>query len=226
MPLITDDEVRRVVNNLSDGKLKESMGVVQQNSQLVPGHTSRALHIFSTKSQNNEKWPKGLNPIIALIPKDGVEHGQLRPIAILPYIYRVWMAVRKSKVKQWAMKLNDGRLSSPETLVREIAARGDKCYETFDHKVAATAAVKTGCNSTIVALSFEIYRTPRVIQVHKSNTEPIEANRGILAGYGYAVHYLKAMIKEEVKCDDNKLRDFVDDMVLLYTKKKLKSKPL
>eukprot|EP00972_Heterocapsa_arctica_P005852 863657-Heterocapsa_arctica.AAC.1 len=71
------------------------------------------------------------------------------------------MAVRKSKVKQWAMKLTDGRFSSPETLVWEIAARGElakltgkhfsaayidcsKCYERVDHTVAATAAVKMG----------------------------------------------------------------------------------
>eukprot|EP00972_Heterocapsa_arctica_P041065 6052620-Heterocapsa_arctica.AAC.1 len=77
------------------------------------------------------------------------------------------MAVRKSKVKQWAMKLNHGRFSSPETLVWEIAARGElaeirgkhtsaayidcsKCYERVDDRAAATAAVNTGCNSNIV----------------------------------------------------------------------------
>eukprot|EP00972_Heterocapsa_arctica_P082386 12140844-Heterocapsa_arctica.AAC.1 len=103
------------------------------------------------------------------------------------------MAVRKSKVKQWAM---------------------NKCYERLDHGVASTAAVKTGCNCTVVALSFEMYRTPRIIQVHKSNTEPIQANRGILAGCGYAVHYLKAMINKEVKDDQREPRDFVDDVVL------------
>eukprot|EP00972_Heterocapsa_arctica_P090475 13348346-Heterocapsa_arctica.AAC.1 len=82
------------------------------------------------------------------------------------------MAVRKSKVRQWAIKLNDGRFSSPETLVWEIAARGElakirgkyvsaayidrsKCYERVDHKAAANAAVDTGCNPTIVALSFD-----------------------------------------------------------------------
>eukprot|EP00972_Heterocapsa_arctica_P014777 2176771-Heterocapsa_arctica.AAC.1 len=76
------------------------------------------------------------------------------------------MAVRKSKVRQWAIKLSDGRFASPETLVWEIAARGElaqiigeyfsaayidcsKCYERVDHKVAATAAVDTGCNPTI-----------------------------------------------------------------------------
>eukprot|EP00972_Heterocapsa_arctica_P095488 14082514-Heterocapsa_arctica.AAC.1 len=64
------------------------------------------------------------------------------------------------------MKLNDGRFTSPETLVWEIAARGElakirakrfsaayidcsKCYERVDHVSAATAAVKTGCNSTM-----------------------------------------------------------------------------
>eukprot|EP00972_Heterocapsa_arctica_P021770 3201183-Heterocapsa_arctica.AAC.1 len=47
-----------------------------------------------------------------------------------------------------------------------------------------------------------MYRKPRVIQVHKANTEGILANRGILAGCGYAVRYLKAMIKEEVKGEE------------------------
>eukprot|EP00972_Heterocapsa_arctica_P094453 13930064-Heterocapsa_arctica.AAC.1 len=48
-----------------------------------------------------------MNPIIALIPKDRAENeGQLRPITILPYIYRIWMAVRKRRVKHWAMQLD------------------------------------------------------------------------------------------------------------------------
>eukprot|EP00972_Heterocapsa_arctica_P043505 6423107-Heterocapsa_arctica.AAC.1 len=64
------------------------------------------------------------------------------------------MAIRKSKVKQWAIKLNDGRFSSPETLVWEIVARG----ELSRLKVAAKAAVETGCNSTIVKLSFQMYK--------------------------------------------------------------------
>eukprot|EP00972_Heterocapsa_arctica_P077199 11386593-Heterocapsa_arctica.AAC.1 len=63
-------------------------------------------------------------------------------------------------IKHWAMQLNDGRFSSPETLVWEIAARGEfarlkgrhfvaayidcsKCYERVEHKVAAEAATAT-----------------------------------------------------------------------------------
>eukprot|EP00972_Heterocapsa_arctica_P057233 8445119-Heterocapsa_arctica.AAC.1 len=59
-----------------------------------------------------------------------------------------------------------------------------------------------------------MYKTPRIVQVHKSNTQPIEANRGILAECAFAVHYLKAMIKEELKDENNELRDYVDDMVM------------
>eukprot|EP00972_Heterocapsa_arctica_P008181 1196880-Heterocapsa_arctica.AAC.1 len=85
----------------------------------------------------------------------------------------------------------------------------------MDHIAAATAAVKTGCNSTIVGLSFDMYKTPRIVQVHKSNTQPIEANRGVLAGCACAVHYLEAMVKEDVKDENNELRYSADDMVLL-----------
>eukprot|EP00972_Heterocapsa_arctica_P090980 13424019-Heterocapsa_arctica.AAC.1 len=114
------------------------------------------------------------------------------------------------------MQLNDWRFSSPETLVWEIAARGElarlkgrhfvaayidcsKCYERVDQKVAVEAAIATGCNRTIVSLAFGMYRKPRLIQVDKASVEGISANRGILAGCGYAVHFLKAMIKVEVK---------------------------
>eukprot|EP00972_Heterocapsa_arctica_P080884 11920979-Heterocapsa_arctica.AAC.1 len=91
------------------------------------------------------------------------------------------------------MQLNDGRFSSPETVVWEIAARGElarlkgmhfvaayidcsKCFERVNHKLAAEAAVATGCNRTIVTLAFGMYRKLRVTQVHTANTEGIPAN--------------------------------------------------
>eukprot|EP00972_Heterocapsa_arctica_P026493 3902113-Heterocapsa_arctica.AAC.1 len=182
MPLITEDEVRRVVNNLADGNAKAVDGWSPAELRARSRSHIKGFTYMFNNVENNDKWPQGLNPIIALIPKEGAgNEGQLRPIAVLPYIYRIWMAVRKSKVKQWAIELNDCRFSSPETLVWEIAAKGElarltgktfsaayidcsiKCYGRVDHKLVATAAVKTGCNSTTVALSFDMYRTPRVI---------------------------------------------------------------
>eukprot|EP00972_Heterocapsa_arctica_P109430 16114039-Heterocapsa_arctica.AAC.1 len=61
----------------------------------------------------------------------------------------------------------------------------------------------------MMALAFGMYRKPKVIQVHKANTEGIPANGGILAGCGYAVHF-----KVEVKEEGQELRDLVDDMAL------------
>eukprot|EP00972_Heterocapsa_arctica_P110349 16245430-Heterocapsa_arctica.AAC.1 len=59
-----------------------------------------------------------------------------------------------------------------------------------------------------------MYKTPRIVQDHKSNTQAIEANRGIIAGCAFAVHYFKSMIKQDVKDVTNELIYYVDDMVL------------
>eukprot|EP00972_Heterocapsa_arctica_P022943 3374873-Heterocapsa_arctica.AAC.1 len=59
-----------------------------------------------------------------------------------------------------------------------------------------------------------MYKKHRLKQVHKANTDLVPANGGILAGCSFAVHYLKAMIKVDVKEEGKELRDLVDDMVL------------
>lgn len=47
--------------------------------------------------------------IMALIPQAGAEtEGQLRPIGLLSYIYRVWIAVRKQDLRQWSLALHGG----------------------------------------------------------------------------------------------------------------------
>eukprot|EP00972_Heterocapsa_arctica_P034966 5147155-Heterocapsa_arctica.AAC.1 len=125
MPLISKDEVRRVVNNLADGKANGVDGWSPAELRVLSRTHIKGLNNILNKVETCQRWPHGLHPIIALIAKEGAENeGQFRPIAILPYIYKVWMAIRKNKVRQWAIKLNNGRLTSPETLVWEIAARG------------------------------------------------------------------------------------------------------
>eukprot|EP00972_Heterocapsa_arctica_P112761 16433587-Heterocapsa_arctica.AAC.1 len=117
MALITEDEVRRVDNNLADGKAKGVDGWSPAELRALSRTHIKGLTDILNKVEKYERWPAGLHPIIALIAKEGAGNGgQLRPIAILPYIYRARMAVRKSKVRQWAIKPNDGRFTSPETL--------------------------------------------------------------------------------------------------------------
>eukprot|EP00972_Heterocapsa_arctica_P019659 2900801-Heterocapsa_arctica.AAC.1 len=57
------------------------------------------------------------------------------------------MAVRKSKVKQWAMKLNDGRFSSPETLVWET--RGELARLTGNISLPRTLIVASVTKESI-----------------------------------------------------------------------------
>eukprot|EP00972_Heterocapsa_arctica_P016192 2387781-Heterocapsa_arctica.AAC.1 len=59
-----------------------------------------------------------------------------------------------------------------------------------------------------------MYKKDRLILVHKANTELVPADGGILAGYGFAVRYLKATIKVDAKEEGKELRYFVDDVVL------------
>eukprot|EP00972_Heterocapsa_arctica_P022735 3346596-Heterocapsa_arctica.AAC.1 len=59
-----------------------------------------------------------------------------------------------------------------------------------------------------------MYKKHRLIQVHEANADLVPANGGSLAGCGFAVHYLKATIKVDVKEEGKELIYFVDDMVL------------
>ncbi len=47
------------------------------------------------------EWPEEIRiAIIALMTKEGASHeGELRPIGMLPYIYRIWMAIRGEDVE-------------------------------------------------------------------------------------------------------------------------------
>eukprot|EP00972_Heterocapsa_arctica_P008293 1212354-Heterocapsa_arctica.AAC.1 len=86
MPLITEDEVRRVVNNLSYGKAKGVDGWSPAELRALSRSHVKGLTDLLNKIDTYQRWPQGLRPIIDLIAKEGAENeGQLRPIAILPY---------------------------------------------------------------------------------------------------------------------------------------------
>eukprot|EP00972_Heterocapsa_arctica_P069581 10281138-Heterocapsa_arctica.AAC.1 len=96
MEWITEDKIRRVINILVDGKAKGVDGWSPAEPRALSRTHIQGLAELLNLIGKEQKWLDGVNPIIALIPKEGAEsEGQLRLIAILPYIYRVWMAIRK-----------------------------------------------------------------------------------------------------------------------------------
>eukprot|EP00972_Heterocapsa_arctica_P031023 4564146-Heterocapsa_arctica.AAC.1 len=97
MPLIIEDEVRRVVNNLAGGKAKGVDGWSPAELRALSRTHIKGFTSILNNVEQYQRWPHGLHPIIALIAKEGADNeGQLRPIAMLLHIYRVWIAVRKT----------------------------------------------------------------------------------------------------------------------------------
>eukprot|EP00972_Heterocapsa_arctica_P049478 7282586-Heterocapsa_arctica.AAC.1 len=87
MEPIRADEIIIVVNRLTDGKAKGVDGWSPAELRALSQTHTQGLADIVNKLEEFKHWPEGLNPIIALIPKDGAgNEGQLRPIAILPYL--------------------------------------------------------------------------------------------------------------------------------------------
>ena len=60
----------------------------------------------------------------------------------------------------------------------------------------------------------DMYGAPRIIQAHGAHSGLVEVNRGMLAGCGFAVHFLKAIVVKILECSEVETRDFVDDLFL------------
>ena len=104
---ITGDKVRRVIRYMSDNNKAKGKGgwSIPELRALTKADTD-ALAQFYNNAEAQRRFPKTLpGPIIALLDKpSALDEGELRPIAILPYIYRIWMAVRKADTKQCTKK--------------------------------------------------------------------------------------------------------------------------
>eukprot|EP00972_Heterocapsa_arctica_P099066 14619727-Heterocapsa_arctica.AAC.1 len=70
MPLITEDEVRRVVNNLTDGEAKGIDGWSPAELRALSRSHIKGLTDLLNSIENYQRWPHGLHPIIALIAKE------------------------------------------------------------------------------------------------------------------------------------------------------------
>ena len=75
-------------------------------------------------------------------------------------------------------------------------------------------AKETGCSDAVINLALDMYARPRIAQVHGASSRPVEVNRGILAGCGFAVHFLKAIIIGILQESPVDNRDYVDDVAL------------
>ena len=176
--------------------------------QQLPHEAFEQLADFCRRCEIAGKWPEALRGFtVALIHKPKATHeGALRPIGLLPYIYRIWMAVRKRKLKTWVLSLHSGGIQSATAQAWRLGAtqeseraRGlftlaafldcSKCYERVPLQEAAQQALRSGCPHGAVALAFNMYAAPRYIRVHGAVAPGFAASSGLVPGCGFAVHF-------------------------------------
>ncbi|MCP4242474.1 MAG: hypothetical protein GY772_18115, partial [bacterium] len=146
-----------------------------------------------------------------MIPKPGATDATgLRPIGLMPVVYRLWAAARQPFVRQWLRPLENlvlgGRpgvgaeLASLEAgaIAAEALASGEhaaaafldvsKAYEGVAHALLAEAALAEGFPPRIAHLAIAAYRGPRRVVLSGAPACRCACpQRGIIAGCPVAV---------------------------------------
>jgi len=70
---------------------------------VLPAIFKRKLLEIYQEAEEKGKWPQQLRyNMVSLVTKaNEIQEGQLRPIGLLPFIYRIWMCLRKEHTREW-----------------------------------------------------------------------------------------------------------------------------
>ncbi len=201
---------------------------------------TRAAQLCDVAEKHGE-WPRAMRQgTVALIPKEGATHtGELRPIVILPFFYRIWAASRRVLVKNW--EIGEGAHSSDvlgrgaEEAAWELALQAEsynatgehtvgcfldcsKCYERVNFDQLLAECTKKGFPARIANLAVNMYSGTRYIRFEGTYGPGVKATCGIMPGCPVAVALLKAYLKEVGEVaeleDKVQVRKYVDDIVL------------
>lgn len=130
-----------------------------------------------------------------MIPKSKAEtEAQLRPIGLRPYIYWVWIAIRKQQSRGWSLRLRGGTHIGATVMASRTRASIElqhyqgqsrlcafsdcsKPSERVGHAVAGSCALNSGLPGRIANMIFDMYGAARHVKAH-AQTE----NRGFIAG--------------------------------------------
>ena len=235
LPPITGPHVRDALRRMKTGKATGADGWRPHELAALPVPWTDQLAVFLNEWEAQGSWPGALrNSLIALVPKAGAQNeGQLRPIGLLSYLYRVWMVVRKQDLKGWSQTIHQGRhQGAAEMAVRtriqmelqtwegrhSLLALLDcsKCYERVEHLTAGNRAQDSGCPDTILNLIMDMYSGPRRLRAHGAVSRPTSGHHGLIAGCSFAKDLLKSFLTPIRELDiDATFRDYVDDMTIL-----------
>ena len=162
--------------------------------------------------------------------KPGATHeGQLRPIGLLTYVYRTWIAIRRQTQKEWTQKLHGSTTPSAVELAWETKKNEElgkwqgegsitaflDCYERVSHDKAYNRMIQTGCRPKIANLVMDPYQGQRRIKVHGATSKILRAKAGIIAVCAFAKDVLKAVLEPIKEVMEAECRDYVDDITII-----------
>lgn len=161
------------------------------------------------------RWPATLrNVICALVPKAKAQNeSQLKPIGRLPYVPRIWMAMRTGQHIMWSMGLHDARPCGGHARKPHKGIHGgamvqwkthikaflgcNTYYESINHWTPRGARTTSSAMQTRVAnLVFDMYKGDKNVRAHGAVARPKKGNHGFVAGCVFAQDILKACLTE------------------------------
>ncbi|MCP4242473.1 MAG: hypothetical protein GY772_18110, partial [bacterium] len=180
--------------------------------RLLPALAYSHLAMFLDIVEQAGKWPAGLTGAsVSMIPKPGATDATgLRPIGLMPVVYRLWAASRQDYVRRWLRPLEhlvlggrpgvgaDLAALEASVLACEALASGEhaaaafldvsKAYEGVDHALLAEAALAEGFPARIAHLAIAAYKGPRRVVLSGTPAATFALpHRGIIAGCPVAV---------------------------------------
>lgn len=230
---ITGDDIRKTLKRMSPHK---ALGADHWH----PKELARLHHSFHdelakliNETEKNGNWPEFIRQCItSLMPKPkAATESQLRPIGILPYIYRIWMTHRRSQQTEWVKQIYGTNLSATDsaflTALGHEQGKHDgktfamillycsKAYERINHETSHDRLIQSGLPAQIANLIFSMYSGPRVIALHGRISENTYPRAGLIAGCSFAKDVLKVSNKGlHEQCHNTNIREYVDDLIL------------
>ena len=189
------------------------------------------------------QWPAALRiGVVSLLPKaEATAPESMRPVVLLPMVYRIWAAARQPWVRSWASEAGADGAEIPgqgaadaawelafEAEMAELAGGESmcgafldcsKCYERVPLAELDARACALQFPDPLLVLALHMYSAPRHVRVGDAFAKPVSAACGIMAGCGMATALLRAHLRETMDAQGQgtrrwRLRRYFDDMVL------------
>ena len=169
----------------------------------------------------------------------GMDVEAVRPIALMPMLYRLWTKIRKSAIQTWDVShrrprdaairgssalraavlsaFHDELATTSGKAVSRVLWNTEKFYDIINITKLAQHACELGYPITAVALGVQMHMAPRILKAHDHYTMCALPATGIIAGCTQSNYFARVLLKMVLKGAMEAVlaqvtRTFVDDI--------------